>query len=127
MGKPPEHLRPAARSGGGLRNHCYLPGHNEAQQSLAATMLVSRHNAEPLLITCAIRTARSWHSGAAESMVPHPARHAWAQVERIIVLMAKVFGLESCMLSLCADQRVWIRNARGFAPGAFEWRWCAAR
>lgn len=28
------------------------------------------------------------------------------------------------MLSLCADQRVWIRNALGFAPGAFEWRWC---
>jgi len=46
------------------------------------------------------------------------------QVERIIQLMAKVFRMESCMLSLCADQRVWIRNARGFAPGAFEWRWC---
>ena len=37
--------------------------------------------------------------------------------------MAKVFGATSCMLSLCANQRVWIRNALGFAPGAFEWRW----
>ena len=52
-------------------------------------------------------------------------RRGAVQVERIIQLMAKVFSMESCMLSLCADQRVWIRNARGFAPGAFEWRWCA--
>ncbi len=42
---------------------------------------------------------------------------------RILTSLSKVFDTSSVLLTLCGQQRVWIRNAIGFAAGDFEWRW----
>mmetsp|Transcript_14760 Transcript_14760/g.44574 ORF Transcript_14760/g.44574 Transcript_14760/m.44574 type:complete len:866 (+) Transcript_14760:431-3028(+) len=45
------------------------------------------------------------------------------QVAHILTSLSKVFSTSSVLLTLCGQQRVWIRNAIGFAAGDFEWRW----
>ena len=45
------------------------------------------------------------------------------QVANILTSLSRVFNTDSVLLTLCGEQRVWIRNAIGFAAGEFEWRW----
>lgn len=45
------------------------------------------------------------------------------QVEHILTLVAQIFALEVVLVCLCAHERVYIRNARGFAAGDFPFRW----
>jgi hypothetical protein len=48
---------------------------------------------------------------------------ALQQVANILTSLSRVFNTDSVLLTLCGEQRVWIRNAIGFAAGEFEWRW----
>ncbi len=45
------------------------------------------------------------------------------QVEHILTLVARIFRVQCVLVCLCAHERVYIRNARGFAAGDFPWRW----
>lgn len=45
------------------------------------------------------------------------------QVEHILTLISQIFGLDIALVCLCAHERVYIRNARGFSAGNFPFRW----
>ena len=45
------------------------------------------------------------------------------QIAHILTSLSRVFDTDSVLLTLCGEQRVWIRNAIGFAAGDFAWRW----
>jgi hypothetical protein len=45
------------------------------------------------------------------------------QIAHILTSLSRVFNTDSVLLTLCGEQRVWIRNAIGFAAGEFAWRW----
>lgn len=45
------------------------------------------------------------------------------QIANILTSLSRVFNTSSVLLTLCSEQRVWIRNAIGFAAGEFAWRW----
>lgn len=49
-----------------------------------------------------------------------------AQVGHILTLIAQVFHLEVVIMTLCAEKRVYIRNATGFAAWEhpFPWETC---
>lgn len=44
-------------------------------------------------------------------------------MEHILTLVARIFRVQCVLVCLCAHERVYIRNARGFAAGDFPWRW----
>ena len=48
---------------------------------------------------------------------------ARCQVAHILTSLSRVFNTDSVLLTLCGEQRVWIRNAIGFSAGEFPWRW----
>lgn len=45
------------------------------------------------------------------------------QIAKILTSLSRVFNTSSVLLTLCGEQRVWIRNAIGFSAGEFAWRW----
>lgn len=45
------------------------------------------------------------------------------QIAKILTSLSRVFNTSSVVLTLCGEQRVWIRNAIGFSAGEFAWRW----
>ena len=46
-----------------------------------------------------------------------------SQVEHILTLISQIFSLNVVLVCLCAHERVYIRNARGFSAGDFPFRW----
>ena len=74
----------------------------------------------------------SWHcwSLAAwpnSAFADEACRISLLQVEHILTLISRIFSIENVLVSLCAHERVFIRNARGFAPGVVSQRPCRSK